>query len=105
MPAGTSEDFAQPATLESTRFSTAGASPSYLFCIIVHATMKRTRRQELRWTRAENAICRERPRRGRRRKRVYEWWSAPSSKKFLMSPAGNVRRKRLPALADRHKPD
>jgi len=33
-------------------------------------------------------------------KRVSEWWSAPSSKKFLMSPAGNVRRKRLPALAD-----
>jgi hypothetical protein len=33
--------------------------PSYLFCIIVHATMKRARRQELmRCTRAEDAICR-----------------------------------------------
>jgi hypothetical protein len=30
--------------------------PSYLFCIIIHATMKRARRQEL--TRAEDAICR-----------------------------------------------
>jgi hypothetical protein len=32
--------------------------PSYLFCIIIHATTKRARRQELRFTRAEDAICR-----------------------------------------------
>src|ERR1700680_4759193 len=42
----------------------------------------------------------ESPRIRRRRNQVHEWWSAPSSKKFLMSPAGNARRKRLPALAD-----
>ena len=53
MPAGISKDSTQPIALESTRFSTAEASPSYLFCIIVHATMKRARRQVLRCTRAK----------------------------------------------------
>lgn len=99
MPAGTSEDFAQPVALEASGFRPH--APPQLFLLhyssCEHETSP-TSRAEM-YSRGRCNQPRESPRSRRRRNQVYEWWSAPSSKKFLMSPAGNARRKGLPVLA------